>query len=142
MRFFSDNAAAVHPALFRAMAEADRASHERVMRAMGRLAVPPSAQGVALAARLTGRRATIYMPVSASLPKVEATRDYGAVVVLEGQTVDDTIAAAQAEVDRLCAHLDFAAGARVVPAGLGDAGPLVGAAAVSLRARGIDIGIA
>ncbi|MFP5321997.1 MAG: ROK family protein [Acidimicrobiia bacterium] len=51
-------------------------------------------------------------------------------------------AAAQAEVDRLCGHLDFAAGARVVPAGLGDAGPLVGAAAVSLRARAIDIGIA
>ncbi len=50
-------------------------------------------------------------------------------------------AAAQAEVDRLC-HLDFSAGTRVVPAGLGDAGPLVGAAAVSLRARGVDIGIA
>ncbi|HEX4903567.1 MAG TPA: ROK family protein [Acidimicrobiales bacterium] len=50
-------------------------------------------------------------------------------------------AAAQAEVDRLCAHLDFSRGARVVPAGLGDAGPLVGAAAVSLRARGFDIGV-
>ncbi len=50
-------------------------------------------------------------------------------------------AAAQAEVDRLC-HLDFSVGTRVVPAGLGDVGPLVGAAAVSLRARGVDIGIA
>lgn len=50
-------------------------------------------------------------------------------------------AAAQAEVDRLCAHLDFSRGTRVVPAGLGDAGPLVGAAAVSLRARGFDIGV-
>lgn len=50
-------------------------------------------------------------------------------------------AAAQAEVDRLC-HLDFSRGTRVVPGGLGDAGPLVGAAAVSLRARGVDIGIA
>jgi glucokinase len=49
-------------------------------------------------------------------------------------------AAAQAEVDRLC-HLDFSDGARIVPAGLGDAGPLIGAAAVSLRARGVDIGI-
>ncbi|HSP04240.1 MAG TPA: ROK family protein [Acidimicrobiales bacterium] len=49
-------------------------------------------------------------------------------------------AAAQAEVDRLC-HLDFSAGTRVIPAGLGDAGPLIGAAAVSLRARGVDIGI-
>jgi glucokinase len=50
-------------------------------------------------------------------------------------------AAAQAEVDRLC-HLDFSVGTRVIPAGLGDAGPLVGAAAVSMRARGVDIGIA
>ncbi|HAS13248.1 MAG TPA: hypothetical protein DCS55_22475 [Acidimicrobiaceae bacterium] len=49
-------------------------------------------------------------------------------------------AAAQAEVDRLC-HLEFSAGTRVIPAGLGDAGPLIGAAAVSLRARGVDIGI-
>jgi glucokinase len=49
--------------------------------------------------------------------------------------------AAQAEIDRLCA-LDFSAGTRIVPAGLGDAGPLVGAAAVSLRARGVDIGVA
>lgn len=48
--------------------------------------------------------------------------------------------AAQDEIDRLCA-LDFSAGTRIVPAGLGDAGPLVGAAAVSLRARGLDIGV-
>lgn len=49
--------------------------------------------------------------------------------------------AAQAEVDRT-ARLDFSAGTRIVPAGLGDTGPLVGAAAVALRALGRDIGIA
>ncbi len=48
---------------------------------------------------------------------------------------------AQDEIDRLCT-LDFAAGARIVPAGLGDAAPLIGAAAVALRAEGHDIGIA
>jgi glucokinase len=42
-------------------------------------------------------------------------------------------AAAQAELDDR-ARLSFAAGARIVPAGLGDAGPLVGAAAVARRA--------
>jgi glucokinase len=42
---------------------------------------------------------------------------------------------AQAELDR-CARIEFARGARIVPAGLGDAGPLVGAAAVALRAVG------
>jgi threonine dehydratase len=65
------------------------------------------AQGVALAARLTGRRATIFMPHSASLPKVAATRDYGAEVRLEGETVDDAIAAARAHAQ--------ATGARFVP---------------------------
>lgn len=54
------------------------------------------AQGIALAARLTGRRATVFMPTNASLPKVRATRDYGAEVVLAGATVDDAIALAQA----------------------------------------------
>ncbi|MGV3758378.1 MAG: ROK family protein [Actinomycetota bacterium] len=40
---------------------------------------------------------------------------------------------AQAELDRV-ARLDFSLGTRIVPAGLGDAGPLVGAAAVAWRA--------
>ena len=54
------------------------------------------AQGVALAASLTGHRATIFMPANASLPKVEATRGYGAVVVLGGEDVDACIVAAVA----------------------------------------------
>ena len=40
------------------------------------------AQGVALAATLTGLRSTIFMPAAAPLPKVEATRSYGATVRL------------------------------------------------------------
>src|SRR5439155_9488530 len=54
------------------------------------------AQGVALAASLTGHRATIFMPANASLPKVEATRRYGAVVVLGGEDVDACFVAAVA----------------------------------------------
>jgi glucokinase len=53
---------------------------------------------------------------------------------------DPFFRAAQAEIDRLCV-LDFSSGATIVPAGLGDAGPLVGAAAVALRADGHDIGV-
>jgi len=53
------------------------------------------AQGVALAARLTGRRATIFMPVNAAIPKVEATRSYGAEVRLVGHVVDDAIVSAK-----------------------------------------------
>ncbi len=54
------------------------------------------AQGVALAASLLGHRATIFMPANAPLPKVEATKGYGAVVVLGGDAVDDCILAARA----------------------------------------------
>jgi glucokinase len=47
---------------------------------------------------------------------------------------------AQAELDR-SARIEFARGARIVPAGLGDTGPLVGAAAVALRAAGeLEVG--
>jgi glucokinase len=46
---------------------------------------------------------------------------------------DAFFAAAQAELDRL-ARISFSVGARVVPAGLGAEGPLVGAAAVAWRA--------
>ncbi len=52
------------------------------------------AQGVALAARLLGTSATIFMPVNAPLPKVEATRAYGAQVHLTGNTVDEALVAA------------------------------------------------
>ena len=47
--------------------------------------------------------------------------------------------AAQAEIDRR-ARLDYAQGCRIVPAGLGTDGPLVGAAAVGLRGLGWRLG--
>ncbi|WP_245703401.1 threonine ammonia-lyase, partial [Streptomyces lushanensis] len=53
------------------------------------------AQGVALASTLLGVRSTVFMPVAAPLPKIAATRDYGAEVRLHGQVVDETLAAAQ-----------------------------------------------
>jgi threonine dehydratase len=58
------------------------------------------AQGVALAASLTDHRATIFMPRGAALPKVAATRAYGADVRLEGEVVDDSIALAQAFAEK------------------------------------------
>ena len=54
------------------------------------------AQGVALAARLLDMTATIFMPVSVSLPKLQATRSYGAEVHLVGETVDDALVEARA----------------------------------------------
>ena len=52
------------------------------------------AQGVALAASLTGHRSTIFMPDNAPLPKVEATRAYGATVRFERGAVDEALDAA------------------------------------------------
>ncbi|MGD9989959.1 threonine ammonia-lyase [Pseudonocardia sp.] len=54
------------------------------------------AQGVALAARLLGVDATVFMPERAALPKVDATRGYGAHVRLVGETIDGSLAAATA----------------------------------------------
>ncbi|HZT67278.1 MAG TPA: threonine ammonia-lyase [Acidimicrobiales bacterium] len=54
------------------------------------------AQGVALASTLCGLASLIFMPANAPLPKVEATRQYGARVELTGDTVDDCIDAARA----------------------------------------------
>lgn len=52
------------------------------------------AQGVALAARKLGIKATIYMPIGASIPKYDATMNYGANVVLTGSIFDETLQAA------------------------------------------------
>ena len=57
------------------------------------------AQGVALAASLTAHPATIFMPASAPLPKVQATRDYGATISFAGDAVDDAIDAAKRHAD-------------------------------------------
>jgi len=54
------------------------------------------AQGVAYAARELGIRATIFMPVGVALPKLDATRAYGADVVLSGDSIGETIEAAEA----------------------------------------------
>ncbi|MGN6245698.1 MAG: threonine ammonia-lyase [Motilibacteraceae bacterium] len=52
------------------------------------------AQGVALAAALLGTTAVVYMPEGAPIPKVEATRAYGAEVRFAGHTVDEALVTA------------------------------------------------
>ncbi len=49
------------------------------------------AQGVAFAAASLGMKATIVMPVTASIVKQEATRGYGAEVVLQGGAFDEAL---------------------------------------------------
>jgi threonine dehydratase len=63
------------------------------------------AQGVALAASLLGTAATVFMPVGAPLPKLAATKGYGAKVELTGTSVDEALLAAQDYAERTDAVL-------------------------------------
>ena len=49
-------------------------------------------------------------------------------------------AAARAELERV-AGLEYSLGTRIVPAGLGPDGPIIGAAAVGFRGLGLDVGV-
>jgi glucokinase len=51
---------------------------------------------------------------------------------------DTFFSAAQAELDRLC-RLDFSRGTEIRPAGLGEDGPVIGAAAVGWSGLGVDV---
>lgn len=53
------------------------------------------AQGVAFAARELGIKATIFTPVGVALPKLQATRAYGADVVLSGVNIIEPLKKAQ-----------------------------------------------
>ncbi len=63
------------------------------------------AQGVAKAARGLGIHTTVFMPVGAPLPKLAATRAYGAEVVTVGETIDDALIAATEFSERTGAQL-------------------------------------
>lgn len=63
------------------------------------------AQGVAKAARGLGIATTVFMPVGAPLPKLAATRAYGADIVTVGTTIDDALVAATEFAERTGAVL-------------------------------------
>nr|WP_296069596.1 threonine ammonia-lyase [uncultured Actinoplanes sp.] len=63
------------------------------------------AQGVALAAELLGTHATVFMPEGAPLPKVTATKGYGAAIEYAGTSVDDSLVAAHEFAERTGAIL-------------------------------------
>jgi threonine dehydratase len=80
------------------------------------------AQGVALAARLLGMHATVFMPRLAALPKVAATRGYGADVRLVGSGLDETMAAAREFAEHTGAHFIHPFDHPAVVAGQGTVG--------------------
>ena len=67
---------------------------ERLLQGVITASAGNHAQGVAFAADLLGVSATVYMPEITPPQKVQATRDYGAEVVLTGRNFDEACAAA------------------------------------------------
>src|SRR5699024_11120541 len=68
-----------------------RLSEEERARGVVAASAGNHAQGVALAGAKLGIKTTVFMPEDAALPKVDATRNYGADVRLEGETVADAL---------------------------------------------------
>jgi threonine dehydratase len=107
------------------------------------------AQGVALAARLLGLRATVYMPVGAALPKIRATEGYGAHVVLQGSTVDEALVSAREHAEATGAvlihpfdHVDIVAGQGTVGLEILEECPDVRTVVVCTGGGGLLAGIA
>ncbi|AYG80829.1 L-threonine ammonia-lyase [Streptomyces hundungensis] len=107
------------------------------------------AQGVALASSLLGVRSTVFMPIGAPLPKVAATRSYGAEVILRGTVVDETLAAAEAYAAETGAvlihpfdHQDIIAGQGTVGLEILEQCPEVRTIVVGIGGGGLAAGIA
>jgi threonine dehydratase len=107
------------------------------------------AQGVALAASLLGVRSTVFMPLGAPLPKVAATREYGAEVRHAGHVVDETLSAAKEYAERTGAvfihpfdHPDVVAGQGTVGLEIIEQCPEVRTILVGMGGGGLAAGIA
>ncbi|WP_457101575.1 threonine ammonia-lyase [Microbacterium sp. P5_E9] len=84
-----------------------RLSQEERARGVVAASAGNHAQGVALAAQALGIHATIFMPLGVPVPKLLATRGYGAEVILDGATVETPL--------RLAAEFAARTGAVLIP---------------------------
>jgi threonine dehydratase len=107
------------------------------------------AQGVALAAGLMHTQATVFMPVGAPLPKIAATKGYGARVQLSGSTVDEALLAAQDYAEASGAvfihpfdHPDIVAGQGTVALEILEQVPELRSVVVGIGGGGVCAGIA
>ncbi|MFV0374774.1 threonine ammonia-lyase [Microbacterium sp.] len=107
------------------------------------------AQGVALAAQKLGIPATIFMPLGVPVPKLLATRGYGADVVLEGETFETPMRLATEFAARTGAvlihpfdHRDVMIGQGTLGLELFDAVPDVETVVVGVGGGGLLAGVA
>ncbi len=126
-----------------------RLSDEEKARGVVAASAGNHAQGVAFAARELGIAATIFMPIGVALPKLQATRHYGADVVLRGHTVTEPLAAAQEFAQRTGAvyippfdHADVIAGQGTLGLELLDQVPDLETVVVPIGGGGLISGVA
>ena len=107
------------------------------------------AQGVALAASLWGIASTVFMPEGAPIPKVQATRAYGADITFFGHSVDDALTQARQFADSTGAvlvhpfdHPDIVAGQGTVGLEILEQVPDVRTVVVCTGGGGLLAGIA
>ncbi|MCW3491799.1 threonine ammonia-lyase [Microbacterium sp. SSM24] len=107
------------------------------------------AQGVALAAQSLGIAATIFMPLGVPVPKLLATRGYGAEVVLEGATVETPLRLAAEFAERTGAvfihpfdHPDVIAGQGTLGLELMDEIPDLDTVVLGIGGGGLVAGVA
>lgn len=107
------------------------------------------AQGVAFAARELGIKSTIFMPVGVALPKLQATRQYGAEVVLRGHSVEEPLRAAAEFAEKTGAvlippfdHADVVAGQGTLGLEILDQVPDIETVIVPIGGGGLAAGVA
>lgn len=107
------------------------------------------AQGVALAAQMLDTTSTVFMPTRAPLPKLAATRGYGADVHLVGDVLEESLAAAREFAERTGAvfihpfdHPDILAGQGTVGLEILEQLPDVGTVLVATGGGGLLGGVA
>ncbi|WDG17036.1 threonine ammonia-lyase [Microbacterium sp. Clip185] len=107
------------------------------------------AQGVALAAQRLGIAATIFMPLGVPVPKLLATRGYGAEVVLEGDTVETPLRLAAEFAERTGAvlihpfdHRDIVVGQGTLGLEVYDDLPAVDTVVLGIGGGGLTAGVA
>ena len=106
-------------------------------------------QAVAWAARQLGIRATIFVPVTAPMAKIDACRNYGAATEMAGEDFEDALDAAIAHVDETGGTFIHPYEDQLVVAGQGTIGlelldqePDVGTVLIPIGGGGLALGIA
>jgi threonine dehydratase len=126
-----------------------RLSDEEKARGVVAASAGNHAQGVALAAQMLGIASTVFMPLGAPIPKLMATRAYGAQVELLGTSIDECLVRAlqfEAETGAVLIHpfdhVDIVAGQGTCGLEILEQCPDVRTIIVSVGGGGLLAGIA